>query len=206
MPNNLYIAYAAFGRQTQHTRDVGNNMKRRTRIIIGIVVIGILTLSSFYFLPSESSLYLKSDMTYFKKSIMPISIILSIVIAVLVIFDRTEYNGKKWWKIMYIIYIGIMCYLIYPMMSDTVLMLGLKTNRLSSNELIIKKFIVTIKDSYDNLDNTVWGRVPNKMYDGEIDKLKLTQKEYDLVNEKQEIILEMEKGIFGIPFNPIIKK
>ncbi|SFJ30862.1 hypothetical protein SAMN05443431_10654 [Olleya namhaensis] len=145
-------------------------------------------------------------MTDFKKSIMPLSIVLSIAITLLIIFDRTEYNGKKWSKIMYILYLGMTCYIIYPMISDTVLTLGLKINRLSSSKSITKKFIVTFKDSNGDLSNTVWGRIPNKMYDGEIDKLKLNQKEYNSVSEKQEIILELEKGLFGIPFNPIMKE
>ena len=181
-------------------------MKKLTRIIIGITVVGILWLNSFYFLPKESLLYLKSDMNDFKKSIMPISIILSIAITFLIIFDLTEYKGKKWSKIIYILYIGIMSFIFYPMISDTILTLGLKTNRLSSNESITKNFIITVKDNFSDLNNTVWGRIPNKTYDGEIDKLKLSQTEYDLVNEKQEIELKMEKGIFGIPFNPIMKK
>jgi hypothetical protein len=181
-------------------------MKRRTRIIIGIAIVGISLLCVFCFLPQESTLYLKSDIADFKKSIMPISIVLSIVITLLIIFDRTEYNGKKWSKILYILYLGMMCYIINPIISETILTIGLKTNRLSSSESITKNFIVTVKDSYSDLNNTVWGRIPNKMYDGEIDKLKLNQKEYDLVNEKQEVILEMEKGLFGIPFNPNIKK
>jgi hypothetical protein len=181
-------------------------MKIRTRIIIGIAIVGISLLCIFYFLPKESTLYLKSDMADFKKSIIPISIILSITITLSIIFDRTEFNGKKWSKILYILYLGMMCYIIYPMISDTILTLGLKTNRFSSNESITKNFIVTVKDSYSELNNTVWGRIPNKMYDGEIDKLKLNQEEYDSVSEKQEIILELEKGLFGIPFNPTIKK
>ena len=181
-------------------------MKKRTRIIIGIIVVGILSLNSFYFLPKESLLYLKSDMTDFKKLIMPISIILSIVITFLIVFDFTEYKGKKWSKIIYIIYIGIMTFIFYPMISDTILTIGLKINRLSSNESTIKKFRITVKDNFSDLNNTVWGIIPNKTYDGEIDKLKLNKTEYDLVNEKQEIELKMEKGIFGIPFNPIMKK
>ncbi|WP_225037341.1 hypothetical protein [Winogradskyella sp. SM1960] len=181
-------------------------MKKRTRIIIGIIVVGILLLNSFYFLPQESSLYLKSDISDFKKSIMPISIILTLIITLFGTFDRKEYGGKIWSKLIHILYIGMMCIIIYPIISDFVVSLGLKTNRLSSNELITKNFIVTVKDGYSDLNNTVWGRIPNKMYDGEIDKLKLNQKEYKSVNEKQEIVLEMEKGLFGIAFNPTIKK
>ena len=181
-------------------------MKKRTRIIIGIAVAGILFLNSFYFLQGESLLYLKSDITDFKKLIMPISIISTILFTFLVIFDKTEYGLKIWSKIGHIFYIGIMCVVIYPVISNFILMVGLKANRLSSNEIINKNFIVTVKDGYSDLTNTVWGRIPNRIYNGEIDKLKLSKKEYDLINEKQEIELKMEKGIFGIPFNPILKK
>ncbi|MGJ8746082.1 hypothetical protein [Polaribacter sp.] len=176
------------------------------RIIIGIVVAGILLLNSFYFLQWESLLYLKSDITDFKKLIMPISIILTILVTFFGIFDKIEYGVKIWSKIGHIFYIGMMCIIIYPVISDFVLMIGLKTNRLSSNEIITKKFIVTFKPNYWDLNNTVWGIIPNKIYENGIDNLKLNEKDFNLVYKNQEIELELEKGLFGIPFNPIIKK
>ena len=180
-------------------------MKKRTRIIIGIIVVGILLLNSFYFLPQESSLYLKSDIANFKKSIMPISIILTLIITLFGTFDRKEYSGKIWSKLIHILYIGMMCIIIYPIISDFVVSLGLKTNRLSSNESINKNFIVTFKNRTDS-ENLVYGRIPNRKYDGPIDRLNLNKKEFELINEKQMVELEMRNGLFGIPFNPIIKE
>lgn len=180
-------------------------MKRRTRIIIGIAIAGISLLCVFYFLPKESTLYLKSDTADFKKSIIPIAIILSIAITLSIVFDHNEYNGKKLSKILYILYLGMMCYIIYPMIAVTVLTLGLKINRISNGESINKNFIVTIKDNFGDISNTVWGRIPNKTYNGGIDKLQLNQKDYDLVKENQEIELKLDRGLFGIPFNPTIK-
>lgn len=137
---------------------------------------------------------------------MPISIIFSMIITFLIVFDRTEYNEGKMSKIMYLIYIGMMCYIVYPLVSGSVMTIGLKTNRLSSNELITEKFIVTVKDSYGDLDNTVWGRIPNKTEYGKTEKLKLSQVVYDKVKKNQEIELKLKIGLLGVPYDPIIKE
>ena len=181
-------------------------MKKHIRTIIAILIIAIFMLNSFYLFPKESDLYLKSDIRDFTKSVMPISIILSIAITFRGIFDRNEYKGKIWAKLSHLLYLGMLCIIIYPLISDFVLAVGLKVNRISSNESINKNFIVTFKDSYSDSENFVYGRIQNRKYDGPIDKLNLNKKEFELINEKQKIELEMRNGLFGIPFNPIIKQ
>ena len=179
-------------------------MKKHIRTIIPILIIAILLLNSFYFLPKESELYFKSDIRSFTKSIMPISVILTIAITFWRIFDRNEYNDKIWTKISHFLYVGMMCIIIYPLISDFVLAVGLKLNRISSNESINKNFIVTFKNRTDS-ENLVYGIISNRKYDGPIDRLILNEKEFDLINEKQEIELKMRNGLFGIPFNAMIK-
>ncbi len=180
-------------------------MKRRNRIIIGILFFGIYWLCVKNILPKESLSYLNSDLTEFKRLFSPISIIFSIIIAFLIVFDLNEFKGTKLSKLFYIIYIGIMSYLSYPFTSEIVLTTGLKLNGISSNGTVIKKFKVAFKEKNDDLKYMVWGKILNKTYDGRIDKLNLTKKEYDLAYENQELELEFEKGLFGIPYNPNIK-
>jgi hypothetical protein len=181
-------------------------MKRRNRIIVGILFFGIYFLCVRYFLPEESLNYLRSDLTELKKVLFAISIILSIVIAFLIVFDRNEFNGTKWSKFSYLIYIGTMSYLTFPMTSDIVLTAGIKLNEISANEIVNKKFKVAFKEKNNDSDYMAWGKIPNRTYEGRIDNLKLTKKEYDLVNENQELEIELKKGLFGIPFNPIMKE
>ena len=99
----------------------------------------------------------------------------------------------------------MMSYLSYPFASDIILTAGIKLNGMSSNGTVIKKFKVAFKEKNNGLNYMVWGKIPNKTYDGRIDNLNLTKKEYDLAYENQELELELEKGLFGIPFNPNIK-
>ncbi|RAJ14540.1 hypothetical protein LY08_01716 [Olleya aquimaris] len=136
---------------------------------------------------------------------MPISIILSIAITFRGIFEQTKYEGKIWNKISHLLYIVLMCIIIYPLISDFVLAIGLKVNRISSNESINENFTVTYKNSSDT-QNFAYGIIPNRKYDGPIDKLYLNKKEFELIYDKQEIKIEMQNGLFGIPFNPIIKE
>ena len=187
---------------------MSKNRRRRIRIqgVIGLIISGISFLCVYYFLPKESSLYFRSDVTEFKDSMMPISIIVSLAIPLLFISNRIEYDGKIRTKIYSVIYIGLFGLFIHPLFSDTILTLGLKANRWSSNELITKNFKVMIKEGYLELDNTVWGIIPDKTYENEIDQLELSKEDYNLVKEHQEIILELKKGVFGIPFHPVLKK
>ncbi|WP_178985151.1 hypothetical protein [Winogradskyella helgolandensis] len=181
-------------------------MKRRNRIIIGILFFGIYWLCVKNILPKESSDYLNSDLTEFKRLFSPISIIFSIIIAFLIVFDLKEFKGTKLSKFFYIIYIGMMSYLSYPFASDIVLTIGIKLNGMSNNGTVIKKFKVAFKEKNNDLNYMVWGKIPNKTYDGRIDNLKVTKKDYELISENQELELKLENGLFKIPFNPIIKK
>ncbi len=181
-------------------------MKRRNRIIIGIFFFGIYFLCAKYFLPEQSLNYLRSDLTEFKNLFLPISIIFSILMATLIAFDLKEFEGSKLSKLFYILYIGMMSYLSYPFASDIILSAGIKLNGISSDEIVSKKFNVAFKEKNNDLEYMVWGKIQNKTYEGGNDNLKLTKKEYDLINENQEIEIELKKGLFGIAFNPIIKK
>jgi hypothetical protein len=181
-------------------------MKKRTRIIIGILFFGIYFLCVFYFLPKESLIYLKSDITDLKNILLPISILLSTVLAFLIIFNQKEFGQKKWQKLNHIIYIGIMSFLIYPMVSDSLLTFGLKVNRLSENDNVSENFIISVKDNYGTGENAVWGRIPDKTKYGKTEKLNLSQTIYNKVKENQEIEITLKIGIFGIPYEPVINE
>ena len=98
------------------------------------------------------------------------------VIAFLIVFDLKEFKGTKLSKLFYIIYIGMMSYLSYPFASDIVLTIGIKLNGMSNNGTVIKKFKVAFKEKNNDLNYMVWGKIPNKTYDGRIDNLKVTKK------------------------------
>ena len=100
----------------------------------------------------------------------------------------------------------MMSYLSYPFASDIVLTIGIKLNGMSNNGTVIKKFKVAFKEKNNDLNYMVWGKIPNKTYDGRIDNLKVTKKDYELISENQELELKLENGLFKIPLNPIIKK
>ena len=70
----------------------------------------------------------------------------------------------------------MMSYLSYPFASDIVLTIGIKLNGMSNNGTVIKKFKVAFKEKNNDLNYMVWGKIPNKTYDGRIDNLKVTKK------------------------------
>ena len=74
-------------------KTVGNNIKKRTRIIIGLIFLVVSLSSSFYFLPKESELYMTTDISNLQNTLLPISIALSIIIASILFFKKPEYNG-----------------------------------------------------------------------------------------------------------------
>ena len=194
-------------------------MKRRTRTIIGIAFFGIASFCSFYFLPKESELYLKSDISELRNSILPISIIFSIVFAYLIAFHKTEYNGGKWSKAIYIGYIGMMSYLIFGMTSDLLTTVALKTNRISKTETLNKNFLISTNSITSNGIKTItpWvikrentyevrGRISDKSYEDDVDGIFMNSADYKKVQDKKEFGITLEKGLFGIPYKPIIKE
>ena len=118
-------------------------MKRRTRIIIAIVFLTLSLLSSFYFLPKESELYLKNDISELRSSILPISILLSIVLVSLIASHKSEFNIGKWSKIIYIGDIVITSILILNFTSDLLTTIVLKTNRISKNVAVNENFVIS---------------------------------------------------------------
>mgnify|MGYP001025135929 FL=1 len=195
-------------------------MKRRTRTIIGIAFLGIALLCSFHFLPKESELYLKSDISELRNSILPISIIFSFVFAYLIAFHRTEYNGGKWSKAIYIGYIGIMSYLIFGITSDLLTTIVLKTNRISKTEKLNKNFVMstfTVTSNGELTESGPWviksldkyevrGRVSDKSYDNDVDGIFMDKNDYAKIEQKKEFGITLQKGLFGIPYEPIIKE
>ena len=177
-------------------------MKRLYRIIIGVLFLGIYGICEYNLSYSESEIYLKSDINELKDTLFFVSILISIVVAFLIVFEE-NLAGGKWKKIEHIFYIGIMSFLIYPMSASIMLVSGLKLNRISENGQYNESFIISVKDLYGNNDNYVWGRIPNKTESGQTEKIKLSQTLYEEVEENQEIKLNLKRGIFGIPYDPI---
>ncbi|GAA0746698.1 hypothetical protein [Gaetbulibacter jejuensis] len=177
-------------------------MKRLYRIITGVIFIGIFWLCEYNLSHGEFEIYLKRDINELKDTLFFVSILISIVVAFFMVFEENLADGK-WKKIDHILYIGIMSFLIYPMTEKIVLISGLKLNRISESGQYNEPFIISVKDHYSNKDNYVWGRIPNKTESGQAEKIKLSQTLYDEVEENQKIKLNLKKGIFGIPYDPI---
>ena len=195
-------------------------MKRRTRIIIAIVFLTLSLLSSFYFLPKESELYLKNDISELRSSILPISILLSIVLVSLIASHKSEFNIGKWSKIIYIGDIVITSILILNFTSDLLTTIILKTNRISKNvavneNFVISKFTVTTngevsesiplviksKDKYE-----VRGRIEDKSYQDDVERIFIDKSEYGKIEHKEEFRITLSTGLFGIPYEPIINE
>jgi hypothetical protein len=203
-------------------KTVGNNMKRRTRIIIGIAFMSLALLSTFHFLPKESELYLESDISDFQNSIFPISILLSIVLAFLIVFDKSEYTGGKWSKIVYIGYIGMMSYLIFSMTSDLLTTFTLKINRISTTQTLNKNFEIThnLYTSNNKTDTIAWinhseykhiihGRISDRHYEDGVDRVITNDIEYSRIAKKElkkEFNIKLKKGLLGILFDPKISE
>jgi len=175
-------------------------------------------LSTFYFLPKESELYLKSDISDLRNSLLPISIILSIVFAFLIVFDKTEYTGGKWSKIVYIGYVGIMSYLILSMTSDLLTTVSLKINRISTTQTLNKNFEITynLYTSNDKTDTIAWinhsenkhiihGRISDRYYEDGVDRIIADNNDYAKIAKielKKEFNIKLKKGLLGILFDP----
>lgn len=197
-------------------------MKRHIRIIIGIVFLGISLFCSFYILPTESELYLKSDVSNLENSIFPITIIISIVLAFLMFFDKTEFYGSKWSKLMYIGYIGMMSYLILIFTSDILTAVTLKINRISITQTLNKSFEISYNSSTYNGDTytspwirhfenkyIIYGRISDRYYEDGVDRIIANDDEYNrIVKEepKKRLSIKLKKGLFGIWFDPKISE
>lgn len=184
-------------------KHVGNNMKKRNRIIFIIGITLIYTSIVLFFFPKESEFYLKSDIKEFENSLIPISAIFSFVIVFLAFFDKKDFTGNKLTKIIQIGFIGIMSYFLFQQNSKIVTTVGLYINRLSVKEFLTQEFIVNFKRENEPY---ILGRITNRNYESELDKVKLKQTEFNKIMEKETIKLKFKKGLFGIPYEPIINE
>lgn len=175
-------------------------MKKLNRIIFIIGITLIFTLIILFFFPKESEYYLKSDIKEFENTLVPISAIISFIIVFLAFFEKKDFVGKKNTKTIQIIFIGFMSYFLFQQNSKIVTTIGLYINRLSEKEFITREFIVNFKSENEPF---ILGRIVNRNYDSELDKVKLKQTEFNKITEKETITLKFKKGMFGIPFEPI---
>ena len=176
--------------------------------------------STFYFLPNESELYLKSDILKLRNFLLPISIVLSIIFAFLLVFDRTEYNGGKWSKAMYILYIGMMSYLAFSLTSDLLTTIALKTNRTANNQTLDKNFVIstiTVSSNGEIVESEPWviesenkyevrGRISGKTYDKDVDGIYMDENDYAKISQKKEFAITLQKGLYGILYKPTLKE
>ncbi len=174
----------------------------RNYIIFSVLLFGLFLLCEYNWSHTESKIYLKSDIKELKNSLFFVSILISIVVTFLFEFKKNLAEGK-WKKINHIFHLGIMSFLIYPIIANIILISGLRLNRISENGQLNQPFIIKIKDLYENNDNYVWGIIPNKTEYGQTEKIMLTETLYDQVEEGEEIQLNLKKGIFGVPYEPI---
>ncbi len=193
-------------------------MKKRTRIIVGIIFSSLALISVLYFLPRESELYLESDISDLQNSLLPISITSSIVLAFIIVFDKSEFNDGKWSKAMYIGYIGIMSYLVFGLNSNLITNIALRLNRVTENQTVIENFIVTNNYHISNgkRDTIPWinhsenkhiihGRISNRNYEDGVDGIIMNDIDYEKIAKiepKIEFNFKLKKGLFGILYEP----
>lgn len=197
-------------------------MKKRIRIIIGIAFFGISLLCTFHFLPNESEHYLKSDISNFENSVLPLSIILSILFAFIILFDKSEFTGSKLFKAIYIGYIGMMSYLAFSMTSDLLMTVSLKINRISTTQTLNKTFEVTdnFYTSNKKTDTIAWinhsenkhiihGRISDRNYEHGVDRIIANDYEYSKIAKTElnkKFNISLKRGLLGIAFEPKISE
>jgi hypothetical protein len=201
-------------------KTVGNNIKKRTRIIIGLIFLVVSLSSSFYFLPKESELYMTTDISNLQNTLLPISIALSIIIASILFFKKPEYNGGNWSRISSIGYIGIMSYLIYSFSSSLLTTVALKMNRVSETETLNKNFVISTMTFNSNgqlIRSEPWviksedkyevrGKITGKSYDDNVDGIFMSKSDYAKIEQKKEFGITLRNGLFEIPYEPTLKE
>lgn len=193
-------------------------MNRLNRKIIGIVFVTIFLVTSFYFLPQESKFYLKSDVSELKNSLLPVSILTSIILAYITVFRKSEFSGSKWNKTIYVGYIGIMSCLVFNITSDFLTTIVLKTNRISSTEKLNKNFVMstfTVTTNGKITESGPWviksennyeirGKLSDKLYENDVDGIFIDKQDFAKIEQKKEFAITLTKGLLGIPFEPIL--
>lgn len=163
----------------------------------------IYCVCTFYILPKELEYYFNSDISDFEGSILVISIIISVVLTFLILFDLSQFKLGIWKKIDHIFYLGIFGYFIFLMVPNTITTIGLVINRANQSETLSKDFKIHRKDqSGDNV--YVYGRYLENEYQGKLDRLYVGNEYFSKLNVSQIITLNLKKGILSIPFEPAI--
>ncbi len=195
-------------------------MKKRTRIIIGLIFLVTSLSSAFYFLPKESELYLTTDISDLQKTLLPISIVLSIIISSILVFKKSEFNGGNSSRITHIGYIGIMSYLIYSLSSSLLTTVALKINRVFKTETTDKNFVMstmTFRSNGELISSEPWvvksdskyevrGRITGKSYNDNVDGIFMDKSDYLKIEQKKEFGITLVSGLFGIPYEPTLKE
>ncbi|MBC8753835.1 hypothetical protein H2O64_04085 [Kordia sp. YSTF-M3] len=218
-----FLEYTNYFRaNNSHTKEVffinfNNYMKRRNRIIVAIIFLVTFFLCDFYLLPDESEHYLKSDIINLEQSLLPISIILSIIIAFFTTFDKSEFGNSIRAKIGSIVYVGVMSYLFFGLTSSLVTTVALKTNRITETETLTKNFVITNNifkynnridtipsiNHFENKHN-VRGRISGKVYKDGVDGIFMNTDDYTIIQGEKEFEITLKTGFFGIPYDPKI--
>ncbi len=169
-------------------------------------------------MPLESRLYLTTDIYSLRNSLLPVSILLSILISFLILFRKSEFNGGKWSKSFYVFYILTMSYLVHTLTSDLCMTIALKTNRITTKSVGNEAFVpstITTTNNKGEPDSKLWvvmhdeiyevrGRIAGKLYDNDVDSIFMDYDDFMKISEKKEFEITMQNGLFGIPFNPKI--
>ncbi|NQY07329.1 MAG: hypothetical protein HRT68_14335 [Flavobacteriaceae bacterium] len=176
--------------------------------IIPFLIIGIFLANSYYFLTQESILYLNIYIFDFRESILPISTITTIIFFSCIAYKRFKNEKTIRSKLILIFQVVVICVLFHSTFSDLLTTIGLKINRLTSNEIFTTKFIIIskVRDS----ENTVRGIIPSRDYKGTINELRIDPEDFKWISNDPSIDinieLEMTKGLLGIPYNPTVIK
>ncbi|MBD3892233.1 hypothetical protein [Olleya marilimosa] len=62
-------------------------------------------------------------------------------------------------------------------------------------------WVIKSADKYE-----VRGRVSDKSYDNDVDGIFMDKNDYTKIEQKKEFGITLQKGLFGIPYEPIVKK
>lgn len=178
-------------------------MKKQHKIITGVLFLIIYFVCVLYILPKENDYYLNSDISDFKGSTIVISVIISIILTFLILFDLSQLKLGIWKKINHIFYLGILGCFTFMMLHDTVTAIGLIINKTSQTGTLSKDFKISHKDILGD-NEYVRGRYLEREYKGEIDRLYVGKDYYSKLNENQIITLNLKKGILSVPFKPVI--
>ncbi|PWH81646.1 hypothetical protein DIS18_13260 [Algibacter marinivivus] len=161
-----------------------------------------------------------TDISDLQKTLLPISIALSIIISSILVFKKSEYNGGNWSRISHLGYIGIMSYLIYSLSSSLLTTVTLKMNRISKTETTEKNFVMstmTFRENGKLISSEPWviksdgkyevrGRITGKSYDDNVDGIFMDKSDYAKVEQKKEFGITLVNGLFGIPYEPTLKE